>query len=75
MPYVESSEVSHVSYDHAKRILFVTLRRNPKIYAYFGVPRGEYEEILRAPSIGAYINLRIKSRYRFRELTPVRLHA
>jgi hypothetical protein len=75
MPYVESSAVSHVSYDHAKQILFVTFHRNPKIHAYFGVPAAVYREILRAPSIGAYINLRLKLRYRFRELTPVRLHA
>jgi hypothetical protein len=75
MPYVESSAVSHVSYDHAKQILFVTFRRNPKIHAYFGVPAAVYREILRAPSIGAYINLRIKLRYQFRELTPVRLPA
>jgi len=75
MPYVESSAVSHVSYDDAKKIRFVTFRRSPKIHAYFGVPPAEYREILRAPSIGAYINLRIKSRCRFRELTPVLRHA
>jgi hypothetical protein len=75
MPFVDSNAVSHVSYDRAKQILFVTFRRNPKIYAYLGVPPGEYQEILRAPSMGAYISLRIRLRYRFRELTPVRLPA
>ena len=40
MPDVESSAVSHVSYDHAKKIRFVTFRRSPKIHAYFGVPPG-----------------------------------
>ncbi len=75
MAYVESSAVSQVSYDAARKILYVTFHRNPKIYAYFGVPPGEYDELRRAPSVAAFVNLRIKPRYRVRPLTPVRLPA
>jgi hypothetical protein len=75
MPHVESSAVSHVSYDAASRILFVTFRRNPKVYAYIGVPAALYHELLRTPSIGAFVNLRIKPCYPVRELTSVRLRA
>lgn len=73
MAYVRSSAVSRVEYDSARRILYVTFLQDPKVYAYVGVPPAEYEGLMRAPSVGAYLSLRIKPRYRFHALTSVRL--
>jgi hypothetical protein len=70
MPHVESSAIS--SADHCPRagtliITFLSGRR----YAYFDVPRSEYEALLAAESKGTFVNARIKPRYRYEELRPL----
>jgi hypothetical protein len=37
---------------------------------YLNVSQEEYDRFLGAPSLGQYFNLRIRDRYRFRELKP-----
>ena len=73
MPYVESSAVSFVYYDEVAAELHVEFTSG-RTYVYFGVPRRVYDDLIKAPSIGAYFNDHIKDTYRYRRSTaPPRL--
>lgn len=61
---VESSAVASVGYDARTRTLEVEFAGGG-VYRYLGVPPREHETLLRADSIGAYVNRSIKPRYRF----------
>ena len=63
MPYVDSSAISRVEYDAAEEELFVTFRPSGETYTYFGVPQEVHEELLSAPSLGAFFNARIRDAY------------
>jgi hypothetical protein len=67
MPIVESSAILRISYNETSRRLYVTFRETGKTYAYHGVPKATYEDLLQAESIGAYFNAFIKDRYPFTE--------
>lgn len=67
MPIVESSAILRVSYNEAVRRLYVTFRETGKTYAYDGVPKSAYEDLLVSESAGAYFNAFIKDRYPFTE--------
>jgi hypothetical protein len=70
MPIVESSAILRVNYNETVRRLYVTFRESGKTYAYHGVPRDTYEELLLADSAGAYFNAFVKDRYPFTEGGP-----
>lgn len=60
---VESSAVASVGYDPRTRTLEIEYVGGG-VYRYLGVPLRAYELLLRADSIGAYVNRRIKPHYR-----------
>ena len=59
---VDSSSVSSIGYDSATFELEVEYR-NGRCYRYQQVPAAAYRLLLRAPSIGAFLNEQIKPRY------------
>ena len=72
MPEVSSSAVRRVDYDEESRELYVTFTDGDK-YAYLNVPLAVYGELLDAPSLGAYVNQRIKPYYEVRLVAPARV--
>jgi len=64
---VDSSNIESVGYDIGSRELHVLFLAN-RSYVYSDVPREVYEELLRAPSKGSYLNRAIKGVYAYREL-------
>jgi hypothetical protein len=60
---VESSAIASIGYDARTRTLEIEYAGGG-VYRYLGVPPREHETLLRADSLGAYVNRRIKPRYR-----------
>ena len=62
---VVSSALASVGYDEAKQILEIEFV-NGSVYRYYGVPPGEYRDLMTAASHGQYFNSHIKQGgYRF----------
>lgn len=64
MPHVTSSAVDWIDYDPDTGTLDIRYKEGDR-YSYFGVPARIYRALLAAPSIGAFVNERIKPHYRF----------
>lgn len=64
---VRSSNVASVGYDPTSRVLEVEFHSGG-VYRYLNVPEGAYQALLSAPSVGSYLNAKIKDRYRFRKI-------
>jgi hypothetical protein len=64
---VKSSVVRSVGYDRAERILEIEFH-NDRVYRYFVVPHGVYQDLLAAPSLGRYFNDNVRDRYPVREI-------
>jgi KTSC domain len=64
---VDSSAVESVGYDARSRTLEIKYAGGG-VYRYFGVPPRAHELLLRAESIGAFVNRRIKPYYRCRRV-------
>lgn len=64
---VESTTLAAVAFDHASQCLWLTFRSGA-IYCYFGVPSPVHQDLLAAPSKGAYFNRYIRGRYAFQRL-------
>jgi len=62
---VDSSSVSSIGYDSATFELEVEYR-NGRCYRYLQVPVAAYRLLLRAPSIGEFLNKQIKPRFEAR---------
>lgn len=67
---VDSSAVVAVDYAARLRCLDVEYHGGGR-YRYHGVPRHVYERLLRAESIGAFVNREVKPRYPYTRLAPV----
>ena len=65
-----SSAIEAANYRAEARILDIWYRGGDR-YSYFDVPAEIYEELLRAPSAGEFVNLSVKPNYRF-EIEPRR---
>jgi len=65
---VESSAISSIFYDPKSETLDIEFKGSGETYRYFDVPNDEYQELLRAPSKGAYLNSQIKPKYKTRKL-------
>ena len=64
LPLKESSSIAAAEYDRTRRTLRV--RFSPGgIYDYLDVPADVIIEFLNAPSLGRFVNWRIKPRYRY----------
>ncbi len=59
---VTSSNLKSVGYDRANRVLEIEFQ-NGRVYRYRGVPPEEYEELLKAPSLGRYFIATIRDEY------------
>jgi hypothetical protein len=64
---VSSSSVAAVGYDPSGRVLEVEFTSG-RVYRYFDVPEIVHRGLVRAKSIGQFLNERIRDRYRFSEL-------
>lgn len=64
MPYVNSSAVDWVDRDLETGTVEIRYKEGDR-YSYFDVPEQVYRGLLEAPSIGAYVNQRIKPFYGF----------
>ena len=60
---VDSSSLASVGYDPEDRTLEVEFR-NGGVYRYLEFPPDQLREFLTADSLGRFLNLNIKSRYR-----------
>lgn len=67
MTPVDSSNIESVGYDTSSRELHVRFLGN-RTYVYSDVPAELYEELLRAPSKGSFLNRAVKGTYAYREL-------
>ncbi|RJR51421.1 MAG: KTSC domain-containing protein [Desulfobacteraceae bacterium] len=61
---VQSSNVASVGYDPNTLTLEIEFT-NSSVYQYFDVPEIEYYNLVRAESVGRYLNLNIKNSYRY----------
>jgi len=64
---VDSSSVRSVGYDPATSELELEFH-NGRIYRYQAVPMAAYRLLLRAPSIGEFVNKQIKPRFEAKEV-------
>jgi hypothetical protein len=64
---VSSSNVAAIGYDKTNQILHVRFT-NDTVYIYKGVPRGEFNGLLNAPSIGSYLHRNIKNLYPYERI-------
>ncbi len=61
---VQSSNVAEVGYDSGTMTLEV-LFHSGNVYQYFDVPQAVFEELVRAESVGSFLNAQIKNVYRY----------
>jgi hypothetical protein len=59
---VESSNIKSVGYDDSTNTLHVEFKGSGH-YTYPGVPRGTFEEMLAAESVGKYFGANIKGKF------------
>lgn len=57
---VDSSTIASVGYDPLHQILDLEFKRKGDVYRYYGVSIQEHRELIHAPSIGAYVNQKLK---------------
>jgi hypothetical protein len=69
---VESSMIRQVGYDPKREALVVRFNTGKK-YAYNDVPASQYEQLLRAESVGKHFNERIRDRYDHEKVSFLRL--
>lgn len=65
---LESTVLASITYDEPTQLLLVEFRGGA-IYCYFGVPLTVHEDLLAAPSKGAYFNRFVRTRFSFTRLT------
>jgi hypothetical protein len=63
LEYVDSTCFESVGYDDNEEVLYVRFLDSGSVYAYYGVPYYEYDELVNADSIGGYYNDYIKGQY------------
>jgi hypothetical protein len=64
---VQSSVISSVEYDAKGKTLEVEFRTG-RVYQYSNVPQRVFDDLTRAPSVGAFFNREIRDRYASREI-------
>jgi hypothetical protein len=62
---VDSSMVSAVGYDAAEKTLYVEFVNTGYVYAYYEVPKEEWQDLLKADSIGSYMKNNIFDFYNY----------
>lgn len=66
MPYLSSTAIEWVDYDHTSLTMQIRFRSGRHSYSYYGVPQAIYEGLLAAPSAGTFYDQHIKDRYSWR---------
>ena len=61
---VESSLIASIGYDPKKESLELEFASG-SIYRYVDVPESEYRDLMKAESIGRYVNWHIKDEYHY----------
>jgi hypothetical protein len=61
---IRSTAASFVSYDPERQVLGVTWNGG-RTYYYRGVSQAVYEALLKAPSIGEFLNYNVRNSYPF----------
>jgi len=61
---VESTTLAFIAYDAPTQLLWLAFRTGP-LYCYFGVPPAVHQDLLQAPSKGAYFNRSIRGRFNY----------
>jgi hypothetical protein len=64
---VSSSNVAEIGYDETNQTLYVRFLNNT-LYIYKGVPAGEFNGLLNAPSIGSYLHRNIKNLFPYERI-------
>lgn len=64
---VSSSNIDQVGYDASTETMQVVFQ-NGSVYEYRGVPQGEYDALMSAPSLGSYLNRNIRNNYAYEKL-------
>ena len=59
-----SSAIDRASYEAGTKVLDIFYAGGDR-YSYFDVPPRDYRALMEAPSIGAFVNRRIKPFYRY----------
>jgi len=61
---VVSSNIAEIGYDEVSATLEVMFS-DGRVYQYFDVPKGTYEQLMCASSVGQFFNTQIRGIYRF----------
>jgi hypothetical protein len=61
---ITSSSLASVGYDLRQAVLEVEFRSGA-VYRYYEVPKRLFQDLLAAPSKGAFLNQRIRDRFRY----------
>jgi len=64
--HVKSTAIRSIGYDVGDWVLQIEFTGG-KVYNYFRVPPLEHAKLMKAPSIGAYVNSEIKPYYEYEE--------
>jgi hypothetical protein len=64
---VESSSIHHVGYDPLTQRLFLEYEGG-RLYEYLDVPDDLYVRLMKAESIGRFVNYAIKPHYHYKEI-------
>jgi len=67
MQTVSSSNVAELGYDSEGQDAYVRFLSG-SLYKYKGVPQNEFDALLSAPSIGAYLNRNFKNVYPYERI-------
>jgi hypothetical protein len=64
MKPVSSSNISAIGHDSETRILYVAFRNN-SVYLYHDVDADKHAALMKADSVGGYLNAHIKGAHKF----------
>lgn len=65
---VDSSNITEVAWEDGN--LLVTFKKRGDVGVYYGVPEFKYHDMIKAESVGRYLNSEIKPYYRYELLSP-----
>ncbi len=68
---VDSSLIRSIGFDPVSSILEIELNQSDRVYTYYDVPFSVYDELMDAPSKGAYFNEFIRDLYAYEERTDI----
>lgn len=57
---VSSSQIKEVAYDEPSETLYVRFKANKKTYSYNPVSKKEYQDMIKATSVGKYFHAHIR---------------